>query len=241
MEQMADAGGSGTNQARMILGVNMLTMFAILFSGSSRRSDAGSAAEKIGSSARCSGLLLTGSWLVVGVLYAAPAIAARTFDIVPDAGSVAMSQAGGLTMASLVTTRLEAVFIVSTTTVGRLSEAFPHWLVLVGDVVGLVLLLVPVPNLFVTWVFPVWVATTSAMLIRRDDIKVFAAPPIRVPQRPDTSAPRRLKWCLSPFYTAGSRRSRRCPRQDRARPPERIQLHTSGLLPQLAAIDLCSS
>ena len=72
-----------------------------------------------------------------------------------------MSQAGGLTMASLVTTRLEAVFIISTTTVGRLSEAFPRWHVLAGYVIGLTLLLVPVPNVLLTWVFPIWVATNQ--------------------------------------------------------------------------------
>ncbi|MDX2380891.1 MAG: hypothetical protein QNM02_14160 [Acidimicrobiia bacterium] len=169
------------NQRRMILGVNLLTMSAIMFVWfvAVVRRRVGSRENRFfGTVFFGSGLLVTASWLVVGVLYAAPAVAAWTFDVAPDAGTVAMSQAGGLTMASLVTTRLEAVFIVSTTTVGRLSEAFPRWLVLAGYVVGLTLLLVPVPNVFLTWVFPIWVGITSAMLfIRRDDIKSVVTPP----------------------------------------------------------------
>ena len=169
------------NQRLMLLAVNLLTVSAIMFVWfvAVIRRRVGSRENRFfGTVFFGSGLLVTGSWLVVGVLYAAPAIAARTFDVVPDAGTVAMSQAGGLTMASLVTTRLEAVFIISTTTVGRLSEAFPRWHVLAGYVIGLTLLLVPVPNVLLTWVFPIWVATTSAiLLIRRDDIKAVLAPP----------------------------------------------------------------
>jgi len=88
---------------------------------------------------------------------------------------VAVLQSAGMTMASVVATRLEAVFVISTTTVGRLSEAFPRWLVLTGYVLGLTLLLIPVPNVFVTYLFPIWVAVVSAtLLVRRDEIRAAA-------------------------------------------------------------------
>jgi len=99
------------------------------------------------------------------VLYVTPAIAARSYGIAPNAEPTAVLQSAGLTMASVVATRLEAVFIISTTTVGRLSGAFPRWWVLGGYVVGLILLLVPVPNELLTYVFPVWVAVTSVTLL----------------------------------------------------------------------------
>ena len=105
-----------------------------------------------------------------GVFFAAPVVSTRTFDVAPDAGIAGVFQAAGLTMASMVTTRLEAVFIISTTTVERLSGAFPRWLIVGGYIIGLTLLLIPVPNVLLTYVFPVWVAVTSAaLLVRRND------------------------------------------------------------------------
>jgi hypothetical protein len=125
-----------------------------------------------------SALLLTGAWLVAGVFFAAPAVAGQAFETVPDAATVAMAQAGGITMTSIVATRLEAVFLIASTTVGRLSEAFPRWLVLIGYVIGVTLLLMPVPNEALTWVFPIWVAVVSAvLLIRRDAIQQRALTP----------------------------------------------------------------
>jgi hypothetical protein len=44
------------------------------------------------------------------------------------------------------------------------------------NVVGRTLLLVPVPNRLLTWAFPIWVATTSAILLIRRD-RVEAATP----------------------------------------------------------------
>jgi hypothetical protein len=121
-----------------------------------------------------SALLLSGAWLSAGVLAATPAIAANTFDMVPDPEMVAVMNAAALGMASVVATRLEAVFIISTTTVGRLSGAFPRWLVIVGYVIGLALLLAPVPKVVSIWVFPAWVAVTSATLLVRRGESVLA-------------------------------------------------------------------
>jgi hypothetical protein len=158
------------NQRSMILGVNLMTVSSIMFVwfvAVIRRRVGDRENRFFGTVFLGSALLVAGAWLTAAVLYAAPAVAARTFGVVPDAGSVAMSQAGGITIASVVATRLEAVFIISTTTVGRLSEAFRPWLVAVGYAVGLTLLLVPVPNVVLTWVFPVWVALISLTLLTR--------------------------------------------------------------------------
>jgi len=118
-----------------------------------------------------SALLLAGAWLVSALLFAAPALSAYLFGVAGDSQDVALWQAGGLSMASVVAARFEAVFIVSTTTVARLSDAMPRWLIVVGYVVGIVLMVAPLPNVALTWVFPIWVTTVSAsLLIRRHDI-----------------------------------------------------------------------
>lgn len=175
---LADYYSDGGNQGRMILAVNLLAVSSIAFLwfvAVIRRRVGERENRFFGTVFFGSALLLTGAWLVAGVLFATPALATRSFDVAPDAGTVAVLQSAGLTMASIVATRLEAVFIISTTTVGRLSQAFPRWLVLLGYAVGLTLLLVPVPGFFLTYVFPIWVAVVSAtLLIRRDEIEAAA-------------------------------------------------------------------
>lgn len=166
------------NQVRALTAVNLLAISSIAFLwfvAVIRRRVGDRENRFFGTVFFGSGLLLAGSWLVAGVLLATPALATRRFEVAPDAGTVAVLQSAGLTMASVIATRLEAVFMISTTTVGRLSEAFPRWLVVVGYVVGLTLLLVPVPNSFATYLFPLWVAVVSAtMLVRRDEIRRHA-------------------------------------------------------------------
>jgi len=159
-----------SNQRTMILALNLMTMSSIMFVwfvAVIRRRVGERENRFFGTVFFGSALLLTGAWLVAAVFWAAPAIAGQAFDTVPDAGTVAMTQAGAITMASIVATRLEAVFIISTTTVGRLSEALPRWLVLTGYAIGLTLLLMPVPNVLLTWVFPIWVAIVSVVLLFR--------------------------------------------------------------------------
>lgn len=172
---MADFFSDGGNQARALAAVNLLAISSIAFLwfvAVIRRRVGNRENRFFGTVFFGSGLLLAGSWLVAGVLFATPALATQRFEVAPDAGTVAIVQSAGLTMASVVATRLEAVFMIATTTVGRLSEAFPRWLVAAGYAVGLTLLLVPLPNTFVTYLFPVWVAAVSAaLLIRRIEIR----------------------------------------------------------------------
>jgi len=162
----------GGNQRKMILGLNLLVMSSIAFLwfvAVIRRRVGDRENRFFGTVFFGSGLLLSGAWLAAGVLAAAPALAASTFDLVPGPDTIAALQAAAVGMASVVATRLEAVFIVSTTTVGRLSGAMPRWLVVSGYVIGLVLLIAPVPNVASVWVFPIWVAVASAaFLVRRE-------------------------------------------------------------------------
>ena len=170
---VADWYADGANQARVLAGLNLLVIGGIAFIwfvAVIRRRVGVRENRFFGTVFFGSALLLTGAWFVAGVFFAAPVVSTRTFDVAPDAGIAGVFQAAGLTMASMVTTRLEAVFIISTTTVERLSGAFPRWLIVGGYIIGLTLLLIPVPNVLLTYVFPVWVAVTSAaLLVRRND------------------------------------------------------------------------
>lgn len=168
------------NQRRLIIAVNLLTVSSIMFLwfvAVIRRRVGDRENRFFGTVFLGSALLLMGAWLTAGVFFAAPAIAAQTFGVVPDADSVAMTRAGGITMTSVVASRLEAVFIISTTTVGRLSQAFQRWLVVVSYVVGITLLLMPVPNAVLTWVFPIWVAAMSLTLLTRRGVVTDAIRP----------------------------------------------------------------
>ncbi len=160
------------NQRRMITGLNLLVMSSIAFVwfvAVIRRRVGDRENRFFGTVFFGSAVLLSGAWLAAGVFAAPPALSASTFDVVPGPDTIAALQAAAIGMASVVATRLEAVFIISTTTVGRLSEAFPRWLVIGGYVIGLALLVAPVPNVASVWVFPLWVGVTSAMLLVRRD------------------------------------------------------------------------
>lgn len=115
-----------------------------------------------------SALLLAGTQMIAYILLATPTMSAYRSDVVPGENDVALWQASGLTLLTVVGTRLEAVFIISTTTVGRLSEAMPKQVLWLGYLAGAVLLIVPLSTTLLIWLFPLWVIVVSAsMLVRR--------------------------------------------------------------------------
>ncbi|MGI9623523.1 MAG: hypothetical protein ACR2PK_11855 [Acidimicrobiales bacterium] len=161
-----------SNQRSVLVAVNLLTVGVIAFVwfvAVIRRRVGMKENRFFGTVFLGSALLVSAAWLIGGMLLAAPALSAYLFNVAPDASDAALTRAGASTMLSIVAARLEAVFVVSTTTVGRLSDAFPRWLIVLGYVLGLTLLLVPVPNSALTWLFPGWVAVTSAVLLVRRD------------------------------------------------------------------------
>jgi MFS family permease len=123
-----------------------------------------------------SALLLAVTRMISGVLFATPVASAYLFELVPDSNSIGLWQTAGLTLAGVVGIRLESVFIISTTTIGRLSGALPRWLIWMGFLIGLVLMLVPLPRSLLIWPFPVWVILVSAtMLIGHRSIEANTA------------------------------------------------------------------
>ncbi len=119
-----------------------------------------------------SALLSAGAWMIGGLLFTVPALDAYLFGSVQGAAQVSPWQAAGLATATILAVRLEAVFIISTTTVARLSEAFPRALLLLGYGAGLLLMVAPVPEEALAWIFPAWMAVVScALLVRRHHVE----------------------------------------------------------------------
>ncbi len=115
-----------------------------------------------------SALLTAAVWLTGTLLFTTPAIDAFRFGTLQTTQSVSGWQAAGFAALTIVAIRVEAVFIISATTVARLSGAFPRVVVIGGYAAGLVLLLAPLPSEALAMVFPAWeIAVSCALLVRR--------------------------------------------------------------------------
>ncbi len=158
------------NQRSTALGLNLMAigMIAFLWFVAVIRRRVGERENKFfGTVFLGSALLLAGTRVIAAVLFSTPTMSAYLFGVQPGAESVALWQTSGLTLATIVGTRLESVFVISTTTVGRLSEALPAWLIWFGYLTGLVLLVIPLSRALLIWLFPVWVAAVSVTLLVR--------------------------------------------------------------------------
>ncbi len=167
---------SSSNQQSIVLAMNLLTMSTIAFLwfvAVIRRRVGVRESRFFGTVFLGSGLLLSAAWLVGGMFLAIPAISAYLFSVEPDLSQVSLTSTGAVIMLSIVATRLGSVFVISATTIGRLSGVFPRWLVIGGYVIGLALLFIPVPTVALQWLFPSWVTVTSlVLLVRRDRVEV---------------------------------------------------------------------
>ena len=119
-----------------------------------------------------SGVLLTGVMLTGSAALASPAV---TIDLadgrVPDASSLAVMSGFGTTLMLVVLLRIQAVFVVSTSTLALRSSAFSRWLSYLGYGIALVIFLMPILTDPVGLAFPIWVGILSiALLVRRSDI-----------------------------------------------------------------------
>ena len=119
-----------------------------------------------------SGILLTGVMLVGAAALASPAVTVDLADgHVPDAGVLNAMAGLGTALLLLVLLRIQAVFVVSTSTLALLSKAFSRWLSYLGYGIALAMFFLPILSEPVSLAFPIWVAILSvALLIRRDDI-----------------------------------------------------------------------
>ncbi|MDX2378188.1 MAG: hypothetical protein QNM02_00330 [Acidimicrobiia bacterium] len=164
----------GGNQASLILGLNVATMSSVAFlwfvAVIRRRvgvhEDRFFATVFLGSA-----LAYVGVWLSGAVALAAPAVAMTMLD----AGSVSSSsasQAGGVGAAFIliVAPRLEAVFVLSCSSLIMRAGVLPRWLWILGYAAGVVLFVVPILWRPLSLFFPLWVFVVSvAIVLHRPD------------------------------------------------------------------------
>jgi multidrug transporter EmrE-like cation transporter len=119
-----------------------------------------------------SGILLTGVTLVGSATLASGAVTADLANgRVPDANVLTALNGLGTSLLLLVLPRIQAVFVVSTSTLTLRSNAFSRWLSYFGYGIALVMFFMPILTEPIGLAFPVWVGMLSiALLIRRSDI-----------------------------------------------------------------------
>lgn len=162
--------GNTGNQRSMIVALNLTTIGSIAFVwfvAVIRRRVGERENQFFGTVFLGSALLSVSIWMVGTLLLATPAVDAYMFGTSQTVQSVSGWRAAGAAAFTVVAVRLEAVFIISATTVARLSDAFPRGLVISGYSAGLLLLFAPVPTGALAWVFSVWVVAVSCVLLIR--------------------------------------------------------------------------
>jgi hypothetical protein len=119
-----------------------------------------------------SGILLTGIMLVGSASLASGAVTADVADgRVPDASVLNALNGLGTSLLLIVLLRIQAVFVVSTSTLALRSDAFSRWLSYLGYGIALVMFFMPILTEPIGLAFPVWVAVLStALLVRKGDI-----------------------------------------------------------------------
>jgi len=164
----------GGNQTSLIVGLNAAAMSSVAFLwfvavirrrlGS--REDRFFATVFLGSA-----LAYVGVWLSGAVALSAPAVAMTVLD----AGSVSpssVSLAGGIGAGFLlvVAPRLQAVFVLTASSLIMRTGILPRWISIVGYVAGLILFIVPIVWEPTSMLFPVWVFMVSvAIFLHRPD------------------------------------------------------------------------
>jgi hypothetical protein len=117
-----------------------------------------------------------GSGLIwLGVVFAAIAIATSPSVAVrylgqgpPTGGEIELLASVTYTLMFVYGTRAAAVFLITMSTLGMRTEAFPVWLARTGYVVGIALFLVVAFYDWIILIFPAWIALVSVFILRRE-------------------------------------------------------------------------
>ena len=118
-----------------------------------------------------SGMLLTGVMLVGSAALASPAVMATLADRVPDPGATALVVAFGTALMALVLPRMQAVFVLSTSSLALRTERISRWVSYFGYAIGLVMFFMPILLEPLGLAFPIWVGVLSvALLMRRHEV-----------------------------------------------------------------------
>jgi hypothetical protein len=115
-----------------------------------------------------SGILVTAILLVGVTVMSSFALGMEVADApTPEPGVFTVINGLGSGLLLVVLPRIEAVFIITTATVGFRTGAFPRWLAIVGYLFGLGMFVVPLLIEPALLTFPLWVGLMSAVLLLR--------------------------------------------------------------------------
>ena len=123
-----------------------------------------------------SGILLTGITLVGAAALASPSMSIHDIDgNPPDPDVIASLTSFGNTMLYVVLLRIQAVFVVSTSTLAMRTQTFSRYLSYFGYLIALAMFIMPITTEPIGLAFPIWVGILSLALITRlADIRTAA-------------------------------------------------------------------
>jgi hypothetical protein len=131
-------------------------------SGSSRREDI-----LLSNIQLVSGILFVGLFFAGGAAAAASAASAEFLDAPVDAVVARQLPALSNALIFVFAIRMAAMFVFTTSNIGRTTGVLPRWFVLLGFAVGLFLLLSATFSQVLVLVFPVWTLVLSIILTMR--------------------------------------------------------------------------
>lgn len=120
-------------------------------------------------------IFLGSGLLFVAMLFVAAAASQATLDIFAAEGGIpavseayATSRALSYALMNTFAVKMAGMFIMVTSTIGLRTAVFPHWLVVVGYALALVMLLTIGSFAWIALVFPSWVLLLSAYILVTD-------------------------------------------------------------------------
>jgi hypothetical protein len=113
------------------------------------------------------GILYAGLLFVGAAALAAPFLLADIGGMEVEAGSAALLRSFARVMLGVFASRVAALVVLSTSTLGLRTGALPRWLVLVGYLAGVGILLNVTFFTPSVYAFPAWIAVVSVVLLIR--------------------------------------------------------------------------
>ena len=157
------------NRARLILGLNLLTVGAVAFLwfvAVIRRRLGDRENRFFGTAFFGSALMIVATGLAGAGLLASPAIAVTMLDAgTVSSASVSLAAGGGGSMLLVVAPRFQAVFVLATASLFRQSGVAPRWLVVMSTLTGIALFVLPLVTRPFGLVFSIWVFVVSATMM----------------------------------------------------------------------------
>ena len=157
------------NRRNLIIGMNLAAVSAVAFLWfvAVIRRRMGDREDKFFSTVFLgSAILYMASWLVAAASVSSIAVAYERFgDATIDSGTATFLVGFAEALILVVGTRLQGVFVLSTSTLILRTEMLPKWLAYLGYALGLGMVLFPVLYQPTGLIFPIWVLVVSVTIL----------------------------------------------------------------------------